>query len=248
MFITMEGIENVRDLGGLPRLDGARVKPGVLYRTGKLSQATQGDIKQLEQLGVSAIVDFRDASECERDPDRAVPGAVYHHVPALPDLSALFGPMGAELTPAQAHDHFRQLYRYLATSPEAVDAYARFFEILLASEGKPVLWHCTQGKDRTGVGAMLLLSALGLEEETILQEYMRTNDYMQPQLDAYAASGKTPEQVALLREVFFVFLENAKFYLDCIRVEYGSVALFLELALGVGPRQIETLEGYYLDV
>jgi hypothetical protein len=173
---------------------------------------------------------------------------VYHHVPALPDLSALFGPMGAELTPAQAHDHFRQLYRYLATSPEAVDAYARFFEILLASEGKPVLWHCTQGKDRTGVGAMLLLSALGLEEETILQEYMRTNDYMQPQLDAYAASGKTPEQVALLREVFFVFLENAKFYLDCIRVEYGSVALFLELALGVGPRQIETLEGYYLDV
>jgi protein-tyrosine phosphatase len=110
------------------------------------------------------------------------------------------------------------------------------------------LWHCTQGKDRTGVGAMLLLSALGLEEETILQEYMRTNDYMQPQLDAYAASGKTPERVELLREVFFVFLENAKFYLDCIRVEYGSVALFLELALGVGPRQIETLEGYYLDV
>jgi protein-tyrosine phosphatase len=136
----------------------------------------------------------------------------------------------------------------LATSPEALDAYTRFFEILLASEGKPVLWHCTQGKDRTGVAAMLLLTALGLEEDTILDEYMRTNDYMKPMLERYAAEGKSQEELALLKEVFFVFYENARFYLDCIRVEYGSVSLFLELALNVGPKQIETLEGYYLDV
>jgi protein-tyrosine phosphatase len=248
MFYTFEGIENVRELGGLPRLDGATVRPGLLYRTGKLTSATDDDLRRLADMGISAVIDFRDGAECRQDPDRPIPGATYYHLPALPDLSALFGPMGAELTPAQAHDHFRQLYRYLATSPEALDAYTRFFEILLASEGKPVLWHCTQGKDRTGVAAMLLLTALGLEEDTILDEYMRTNDYMQTILDGYAAKGKGPEEMALLKEIFWVFLENAKFYLDCIRVEYGSVSLFLELALNVGPKEIETLEGYYLDV
>jgi protein-tyrosine phosphatase len=248
MFFEFEGIENVRDLGGLPRLDGTSVRKNILFRSGKLADATDGDIQRLTELGICTVIDFRDGAECQRDPDRTIPGAVYCHLPALPDLSALFGPMGSDLTPAQAHDHFRQLYRYLATSPEALNAYTRFFEVLLASEGKPVLWHCTQGKDRTGVAAMLLLTALGLEEDTILDEYMRTNEYMQSMLARYADAGKSQEEMALLREVFLVFYENAKFYLDCIRVEYGSVPLFLELALNVGPREIETLERYYLDV
>ncbi len=180
MTLTFEGIENVRELGGLERADGAAVRQGVLFRTGKLSEATDGDIERLKDIGLCAVMDFRDIGESRRSPDREVPGAVYYHLPALPDLGKLFtkSPRDESYTPQEVHNEFHSLYRYLALSPESHEAYARFFEILLASEGRPVLWHCTQGKDRTGVAAMLLLTALGFERETILREYMLTNEYM----------------------------------------------------------------------
>lgn len=248
MFLTFEGIENVRDLGGLVRPGGARVKSGLLLRSGKLSGATDGDIRRLADMGLFAVVDFRDKAERDRDPDREVPGAACYCLPALPDLSALFdSPEDEGFTAAQAHRDFRELYRYLALSPEAHEAYTRFFRILLASEGRPVLWHCTQGKDRTGVAAMLLLTALGFEEDAAVEEYLLTNDYMGKRLEAYAASGVSEAQAALAREVLLVFRENARFYLDCLQIEYGSVMNFVELALGIGPDEAETLERYYLE-
>lgn len=248
MFHAFEGIENVRDLGGLKRADGARVREGLLFRTGRLTNATDGDIDRLRRLGISEIMDFRDASEVRRDPDREVPGAVNHHLPALPDLSKHFKPVDdPSYTAEEIHADFQRVYRYLALSTEAHEAYTRFFEILLASEGRPVLWHCTQGKDRTGVAALLLLTALGVDEETIVREYMTTNEFMQRHIDEFEASGAAQEQMAIAREVFYVFEENLRYYLHCLQVEYGTVMNFLELTLGVGPREIAALERYYLE-
>ncbi len=248
MAWDFEGIENVRELGGLVREDGAQVREGLLFRAGTLADASDGDIKTLENIGLCAVVDFRDEAEARRSPDRDVPGAAYYHLPALPDLGRLleqFG--GGEYTPENTHAMFRELYRYLALSVEAHEAYARFFEILLASGGKPVLWHCTQGKDRTGAAAMLLLTALGFDEEAAVGEYLLTNRFAQRQLDAYAAEKRSPRELAVAREFFCVFEENAKYYLDCVRMEYGSVINFLALVLGVGPGERETLARYYLE-
>ena len=249
MTLEFEGIENARELGGLVRLDGARIKEGLLLRTGKLSGATDGDIKRLSDMELGAVIDFRDLREIRRDPDRDVPGAVHYHLPALPDLGSVFTKAVNDetLTAAETHAGFNLLYRHLALSPQSQEAYTRFFEILLASEGKPVLWHCTQGKDRTGVAAMLLLSALGFEEETAIGEYMLTNDFMQRQLDALAGRDIPPQQLAIAQEVLLVFRENAESYLQNIRIEYGSVINYLELALGVGPEEIARLERFYLE-
>ena len=247
MFLTFEGIENVRDLGGLTRADGAQVRRGVLLRSGKLSDATEGDLKRLADMGLRTVLDFRDPAECRRHPDRAVPGAVNRNLPALPDLGKHFRPPDdPTYTAREIHEDFHSIYRYLAVSMESQSAYASFFDALLASEGAPVLWHCTQGKDRTGVAAILLLTALGFDEDTILAEYMLTNEYMQRQLDAFEAAGETPEQMAVAREVFLVYEENARYYMRCVQLEYGTLPQYIELALGVGPRQIETLERYYL--
>lgn len=248
MFRTYEGIENVRDLGGMMRRDGARVRENVLLRTGRLENATDADIARLQELGLCAVVDFRDRSEVLRAPDREVPGAAYVHLPALPDLGKHFkSPDDPTYTAEEVRDDFRRVYYYLATAPEAHTAYEAFFQKLLASEGRPVLWHCTQGKDRTGVAALLILSALGIDEESIVQEYLLTNQFTQPQLDAMAAAGEKPETLRILREVFLVCEENIRYYLHCLQTEYGSVTNYLELALGVGPAQIETLEKYYLE-
>ena len=248
MFLEFEGIENVRDLGGLLRVDGAKTKSGLLLRTGRLENATDGDIQRLADMGLSVVIDFRDAGELQRAPDRVVPGAAYHHLPALPDLSQHFKPVDNEsYTAEEVHSDFRRIYRYLAQSVEAQEAYTEFFRILLASEGKPVLWHCTQGKDRTGVAALLLLTALGIDEETIRRDYLLTNDFTRRILAGFEQMETPPFPLDVAREVFLVFEENLKFYVNCLELEYGSVMNYLELALGVGPDEIETLERYYLE-
>lgn len=248
MFLDFEGIENVRDLGGMLRSDGAKIRPGRLLRTGRLENATDADIQKLEDMGLSAIIDFRDDGEIVRAPDREVPGAAYHHLRALPDLSENFRPVDApDYTAEEIHRDFQRIYRFLAQSNEAQDAYAGFFRLLLASEGRPVLWHCTQGKDRTGVAALLLLTALGIDEESILRDYLLTNEYNQKTLDAFAAMEKPPFPLDMAREIFYVFPENLRMYQHCLEIEYGSVMNYLELVLDVGPDEIETLEKYYLE-
>ena len=248
MFLDFEGIENVRDLGGLLRVDGRKTRPGLLLRSGRLENATDGDIRRLEEMGLYAVVDFRDGGEIRRSPDRTVAGAKYFHLPALPDLGQNFKPVDApDYTAAEIHNDFRRIYQMLAQSTESIEAYAAFFRILLASEGRPVLWHCTQGKDRTGVGALLLLTALGIDEETIRRDYLLTNQFTQGILDGFAAMEEPPFPMDIAREVFLVFEENLRLYTGALEVEYGSVMNFLELALDVGPDEIETLEGYYLD-
>ena len=72
MFMEFQGIENARQLGGLTREDGARIRQGVLLRTGMLEKATDEDIRRLEELGLAHIIDFRDIREVEEHPDRPI--------------------------------------------------------------------------------------------------------------------------------------------------------------------------------
>ncbi len=248
MFLQFDGIENVRDLGGLLREDGARVRSGLLLRAGRMEHASDRDIRRLEEMGLSAVIDFRDKNERRRSPDRPVPGAAYHLIPALPPLEQSFRPVNDPgYTAEEIRKDFQRLYRYLAQSPESHAAYAAFFRILLASEGRPVLWHCTQGKDRTGIAALLLLTALGIDMDSIMQDYMLTNRSTQGILDSFAAMEEPPFPADFAREVFLVYENNLRAYTRCLELEYGSVMNYLELVLDVGPREIEVLERFYLE-
>ena len=245
MFFDFDGIDNGRDLGGLTRLDGGRIREGMLLRTGHLGNASDGDIKRLQDMGLGLIVDMRDHRERERHPDRAVPGARNVHIPPVPDLE-VYIPIKSR-DPMEVRAVFHEFYRLLSLHPLAIDAYGAFFRELLSSEGRTVLWHCTQGKDRTGVGGMLLMSALGFDREAVIEEYMRTNLFAQKQMEDMRARGATEEDLALMGEVFPVFERNARYYFDCIEMEYGSVESYLELALNVGPDEVARLEELYLE-
>ena len=248
MFLDFEGIENVRDLGGLLRADGRKTKPGLLLRTGRLEKATDADIARLADMGLACVIDFRDLDETKRAPDRPVPGASYHHLPALPPLNTMFRrPDDPSYTANEVRADFKAIYRKLARSTEADEAYAEFFRLLLASEGRPVLWHCTQGKDRTGAAALLLLTALGFDEDTIFRDYLLTNEFTQGLMDRVTAMEHPPFSADIAREVFFVREENLRTYGKLLELEYGSVPAYMELVLGVGPDEIETLETLYLD-
>lgn len=245
MFYTFDGVENVRDLGGLTRPDGAKIRENALFRTGHLGRASAADVKRLSDWGVKLVVDMRDRRERERSPDKEVPGAKNLWLPPVPDLEAVI-PIKSTV-PREVREVFHEFYRLLALHPDAIDAYEGFFRELLAAEGGTVLWHCTQGKDRTGVGAMLLLSALGFDSETVIDEYLLTNRFAAGQLEAMRLARATEEELALMGEVFPVFERSARYWFDCVTIEYGTVDNYLELALGVGPQERAKLEEYYLE-
>ncbi len=245
MFYSFDGVENVRDLGGLTRPDGARIRENVLFRTGHLGNASDADVKKLTDWGVQLIVDMRDRREREKHPDRDIPGAENVWLPPVPDLEAVI-PIKSSV-PHEVREVFHEFYRLLSLHPQAITAYEGFFRQLLASDGGPVLWHCTQGKDRTGVGTMLLLSALGFDRDTVVGEYMLTNQFAAGQLEAMRFARASQEELALMGEVFPVFERNALYYFDCLEMEYGSVEAYLELALGVGPDERAVLEEFYFE-
>ena len=245
MTYSFEGIENFRELGGMVRLDGARIREGLLLRAGHLGHASEADVRRLADMSLALIVDMRDRHERDRSPDKEVPGAENVWLPPVPDLEAVI-PIKSNV-PHEVRYVFHEFYRLLSLHPAAIDAYAAFFQRLLAAEGRPVLWHCTQGKDRTGVGTMLLLSALGFEEETVIGEYLLTNRFAARQLEAMRLARASEEELALMAEVFPVREENARYWFDCVRLEYGSVQSYLEMALGLDPEAIARLEQTYLE-
>lgn len=175
--LHVPGCENFRELGGYPAAEGKRVKYGVFYRTGALYPLT-GREKELEKLHLRSVLDLRSKMEREQQPDPALPGAEYYAVSALKamdeqdmsfDLSELSSQGAAFLK--TAGNFVEAGYHQMPFDNEAY----RLLFYLMKENKTPVLFHCTAGKDRTGIAAALILLALGATEETVMEDYLYTN-------------------------------------------------------------------------
>ena len=189
MIIEFEKIFNARDLGGIPTTDGHRVKTGLLLRTAKLNSLTDADAARLErEFHLRHIVDFRDDSEAAAKPDRPIPGAVFHVLPVLPELPGNNNADYLRLSPERVGELMRGIYRTMAQHEKSAAAYRAFFDTLLTHPGESVLWHCTQGKDRTGIAAMVILYLLGADDDVIMEDYLLTNTYRKKAIDHFMSS------------------------------------------------------------
>ena len=265
--LKFESIDNARQLGGIPA-GGSRVKHNLLFRSSNLSKATDHDLHRLrDEFGVHFIVDLRSDFECLQKPDRLLDEMRSVNIPVIDEsmhgdafnkdqvvpatgvdfMEFLFGiarhPVGVTLKD--------KLYNYFVESDYAHRQYGEFFKMLLAQKGAPVLWHCTSGKDRCGFGSVLLLAALGADDEHILDDYAESeNSYRKP-LAAMAAkgreSGMTPEQLDVLYFLVSVKREYMEEPVKRINEEYGSLLNFVQTKIGVTQAQIEALRKYYLE-
>ena len=172
-----------RDLGGIPCADGKKVIQGLLFRSGHLSRLRAEDAAKLQETySIDHIVDLRSNSEVKEKPD-FVGDMEYHRFTPLDDtlnpavtrknrLSILKRNMAKE---GGTLKHLSDIYRSIINLPESIAAYRSLIDLLLEKKDGGVLWHCTQGKDRTGLGSAIILLALGADKETIMQDYMRYN-------------------------------------------------------------------------
>ena len=245
MWIEFDGILNVRDLGGIPAADGRHVRPGRLLRGAGLQHASAADIERLKtELLLRHIVDFRDDSECARHPDPEIEGAEYHSIPALPGL-----PGHVRVTDGEPDFEplFASLYRKLATDPVSVAAYRAFFRILLDCREGAVYFHCTQGKDRTGVGALLILSALGVSREDALEDYFLSNVGLAEAMEHPESPGSEHWSRETKERLFFVFQSTLDEYLTRVEAGWGGLDGFLRQSIGLTEEDIALLRRNYLE-
>ena len=260
-----EGIVNARDLGGI-RIGDKTVKYGLLLRTAHLNEATDADIRRLqEKYRLRRIFDFRSVQEAQYQPDRPVPGAEHIFLPTL-DIEA--EKQSGEAIPQTAfldlprhivqlsfmkifQEKGRQLYPNLVLSEFSQLQYASFMNLVLETPEGAILWHWSQGKDRTGIGAALILGALGADRETIVRDFDRSNDCYRPLLtrlfaEVEAAGGGEPER-DVIQAFMGVSVKNFCHALDVLESNWGSIPGYLEETMDIGPEDLETLRQRYLE-
>lgn len=263
--IGLTGIVNARELGGYISEDGRKVKRGVLLRTGALSGMTEADRTCLmEQYHLTDVIDFRTSFECAAAPDPVMDPVAYHPIRILDEQGSQTAGMAAAATgegfPLEklveyiksGKVHPEDMYVDIVQSAASKEGYRKFFECLLEHKEGALLWHCSAGKDRTGLGAAFLLTILGVNRQTVLEDYSLTNVYFQDILKKMeiqlASFGLTEAEMEVMRAVAGgvnpAYLEKA---LDTIEEQYGSLEWYLEKELGITEEKRLKLQEMYLE-
>lgn len=237
----LQGATNFRDLGGYPGHGGRPLRWRRLFRSDHLGGLTEADQAALAALGLARAFDFRGEAERAATP-YLLPGVVQHPLSIEPTVVQRMQDMvdaGQQLTAAVAVELMQDLYRALVN--DQAHRFAELFEHLLAVDA-PVVFHCTAGKDRTGFAAALVLSALGVPRDLVLQDYLLTNQVYRHQ--PVARSDTPAEALAVLWRVQAGFLDAA---LQVVDVEHGGVDRYLHRRLGLGPAALDALAARYLQ-
>ena len=247
---------NFRDLGGYPTADGHKTKWRRLIRAGSLARLDQNDLTILDNIPVSLDIDLRAPDEVKKDPDQIPSQAKYHHLPVFEadetDASHSDEEIAAQMQqPGNGYRHMTDVYQRMITAPSAKKAYQKLFSLVLINELGALLFLCTAGKDRTGMAAYLILSALGVEQKIIMEDYLLTNTVTQnfrnhwlQNMRNHGASEELVTNRAALASVAPDYLNTA---IKNIIQTYGNVNQYLNNYLDITPAEIKDLRKLYLD-
>ncbi|MFA3873158.1 tyrosine-protein phosphatase [Streptomyces sp. MMCC 100] len=254
----LTGVRNFRDVGGLPTVDGRRVRQGVLFRSGHLAHATGEDAAFLASLGLHTIFDFRNAADQKLDgPDVELPGVRNVNLPLSdPADGAEFWKMVRDgdldqlreiLADGKAANRMIDSYRMIVT--ERTAEHSRILHAL-AEDSVPALMHCAAGKDRAGLSIAVTLLALGVEREAVVEDYLKSNAAhrrYKVRRSGSAASAYSPEVMELLSPLFDARAEYLAAAFGTIEETWGGVDAYLEKGLRLAPETRERLRERMVD-
>lgn len=230
-IIKLEKTINMRDIGGYTGLNGRKTKWGRVIRSEELCHLSDHDVKALENMGIRHVFDFRDAPKARVNQDKIPETADYKNLPVLSGMT--ISPQDLDYHDPDAIDRFmRKIYAYQVAN-KAQD-YAVVLHTLTDEHELPILYHCTNGKDRTGFMTALILLICGVPEATIISDYTLTNLTFDEAFHTLGAimmevmnKGKQDVEKEKLRDFFGVRPEWLKIQLDYITDNYGSVDAYL---------------------
>lgn len=274
--IPLQGIGNTRDLGGFVTKDGRCICSHRLLRSGTLMSTTKQDRKLLtEEYCLKTIVDFRTLAEQAGQPDPEIEGITSICNPILEEaalgitrenedekagvekrdiIAEVAKNIGSQGNVAE--QYMKNMYLDIIRSDYSRAQYKKFFSVLLEQKEGAVLWHCSAGKDRVGVGTALVLSALGVPRDMIIADYMKTNEFGKQEI--YALMKKieekldtsTPKGKEMLAGIRLLFTVEATFLLSVfeqIDNKYGNIEAFLEQEMGLNSVNRQKLQNMFLE-
>lgn len=248
--VVIPGIENVRDMGGYPSYKHKKqVRWGMIYRSAGIGSLDQRACDELANLRLRTIIDLRTSSEARTMDTTALRRAGIRleriPIPVNDTDSILDGVLRHDIDNDSLHRIVLQMNRYWAT--QCTRQYRQMFDLLLDRANYPLLICCASGKGRTGVASALLLSALGVDEGSITDDYALSNRYLDiPKLSAKAYELPTRSQIAIttLLSAREDFLNAAH---DAIEQQYGSIEAYLNEALGLDRKSQKRLQDILLE-
>ena len=266
MRIEFEGISNARDLGGLVGADGKKIKFGRIIRSDNLSCATENDIKKLQEYGLKKIIDFRTEDEIKGSPDKLISGTTWMKNPILKSLTTgitrdkpkkefstlaeILLDFSRELG-AGGKKWLASLYIPLVSDPFCLNGYRCFLDALKENQSGAVLYHCSAGKDRVGIGTLIFLSILGVSREDIIKDYLLTNQsyarVISEAKELGIKEGVAQEIIDTIEPLSGVDISYINTALDVIDNTHGGMNAFFKNQLQLDDCYIKELRENYLE-
>lgn len=258
LSIGIASVPNLRDLGGYTNKDGKIVATGLVYRSNQLNPVSAGDMNKLAALELKNDYDLRTDAEITEHPDEIPSGVTYTSLNVLADAKQSSAAMLGKLlhNPKEANEKlgdgkidamFIEAYREFVSLPSAKSAYRELFLSLSNPDKTPALFHCTTGKDRTGWAAAALLTLLDVSPEIVMEDYLKSNDYIIPmyrkQIDGFVAAGGDS---LIILAIFGVKQEYLKASFDEMQKNYGTIENYFSEALGFDKQQQEKIREQFL--
>ena len=260
--LTIRSLPNLRDIGGYKTIHGDIVLKGKTYRSSSLNPLSTEDIEKLNTLGLKNDYDLRSPFEVEKRPDVLVTDTRYTEFDVLASAKNIVLPHtliagllknpaeeSAKLGGAQgAEQVFINLYRDFVSLPSANEAYRNLFLSMSEASATPNIFHCTNGKDRTGWAAAALLTLLGVPKDKVYEDFLLSNDYLLPQhekeMDFFESQGGD-------RGILVAFFGVKSAYLDAafgeMHKRYGSIEEYFAKGLNINTEQQNRIKEMYLS-
>lgn len=252
-LLASQGIINLRDVGGYGGRDGRKVAWGRLLRSGHLANATPTDLDSLRRMGVIEIHDFRRPSEQAMHPSPAFPNIRTHHYALRMGSTDGFIDrfVAGEMSANDTHQMMIDGYRSFIS--QRSEEFGRLLRHLAEPSDAGVLLHCTAGKDRTGIGIALVLLALEVDPDVILNDYLLTIE-AQPAENVLAIMGEFLGSRGIeqwdreaMRPYCTVHADYLQAALDEIAQGWGDAQNYFEAAMGLDAAAIERLQTRFLE-
>ncbi|AZA48866.1 tyrosine-protein phosphatase [Chryseobacterium carnipullorum] len=245
--IEIKKVNNFRTVGNIKNSEGRTLKEGIFYRSGHLHQLKRKSFRELENLGIKEVIDLRNSKEISDKPDQLPNDIIYKKYSAFKDEGdqltkakklVLKGKVNGSDADKRMIDFYRE---YVTENPEVIK---KIITEILESD-HPVLYHCTAGKDRTGITTALILTILKFDKATIYNDYLLSNNYR---------SKLVVKRLKLADHLHFLYpemdirvLEKLSWvepaYLDAafdeINKKYGSTDAYIQQVLGISQNKRE---------
>ena len=232
-IIPFEGVYNFRDMGGYKTVDGRIVKHGLFFRSAELSRITEQDLELFKSLGIKYIFDYRDEHEAMRKPDPIIENVVLERVPVNQDKQEAPVHSIEELVKS---GYFKQdkrelLLEFYPKMAFSNPSYHRLMTIIQNQNHLGLVHHCAAGKDRTGIGAALIFLALGVPKDTIMEDYLITNETLKSineKIMNRIAPFVTMEELKRFEGIMVAKEEYLEAVFHKIDDTYGNTDIFLQ--------------------